>query len=110
LQIEFTEEALNYLKKTNINSIKIDLIPRETSTCCGGASSTRRYFTPSINTVLSNENVSNIYTKIENKYNIKIFVPLHKLYVLNNRDIIIDLDSFLFVKKLVLKNMEIILI
>lgn len=54
--------------------------------------------------------VSNSYTKIETKYNVEIFLPAQKLDLLNNKNINIDLENFLFIKKLILKNLEIIMI
>lgn len=59
--------------------------------------------------VFSNIKISNLYLDIENVYDIKIFAPRNKLYILGDKNIIIDLESFLFIKKLILKNLGIIM-
>lgn len=109
MEILITDKALAYIRKIKAKNIQIGLIPGETDAGCG-CGSTRKYYTTSISVVSSDAKLTDLYEKLQNKYDINIFVPLCRKYLFNNKDIIIDLESFLFIKKLILKNLEIIMI
>jgi len=109
LKIEITEKALEYLVKNKAIGIIINLIPGETSGgCCGGI--TRAYYTMSIDMTFDNSKISKFYVEIYNKSSIKVYLLSSKLNIINNKDIIIDVEGLLFIKKLVLKNLEMILV
>lgn len=110
MEVIITEKALNYLKKLKISGILIQLIPGETN-AGWGCGSTRMYYTPSIVLKFPHEKLSpSSYIEVENKFGFKIYVQLSKLSLFTEKEIIIDLDSFLFIKRLVLKNLDIIFV
>ena len=109
MKIEITEKALEYLVKNKAIGIIINLIPGETSGgCCGGR--TRPYYTISVDMSFDNSKISKSYVEIYNKNSMKVYLLSSKLNIINDKDIIIDVEGVLFIKKLVLKNLEMILV
>lgn len=47
---------------------------------------------------------------MENKYNINILISSKKMWILKGKNIVVDLESFLFIKKLILEDLEVIMI
>lgn len=111
MEVEITDKALFYIKKIKAKGILIDLIPGETSPGWG-CGSTRLYYTISISIYVGflDDKTINLYEEEQTKYGINIFYPIRRKHLFDNRNIIIDLESFLFLKKLVLRNLDIIMI
>lgn len=107
MNIDITEKVLKYLDKKKIQSLVIDLIPNETNPGWGTCSGTRRYYEPYV--YLRNNSLNVDKYEVFNIFNIEVFLS-KKIFNTRIEDITIDLEEAFFMKKLVLKNLGIILL
>lgn len=109
MEAMFTDKALRYLKSIKAKEILVQFIPGETNTGWG-CGRTRRYYVPSITIKFNTQEVSDSYVEIETDFEFKLYVQSSKINIIKDKKIILDLESFLFVKKIVLKDLNMILV
>lgn len=107
MNIDITEKVLKYLDKKKIQSIVIDLISNETSPGWVGCKGTRRYYEPHVH--LKNNNLNVDKYEVFSIFNVEVFLS-KKIFNTKVEDITIDLEEVFFIKKLVLKNLSMILL